>query len=119
MLAVEHEDGAEGGERDHGDGNAGFDLLPEEEPGLVEGAADVQAGDADAGRDGHHDVKGEEDAEDEFLAGRDVDAPEEKDGQGDDHGIGDDVEADVEDGETKGALEVGGLKAFDCWGGVS
>ena len=65
-------------------------------------------------RTGHLDLL--EDAEDEFLAGRDVDAPEEKDGQGDDHGIGDDVEADVEDGETKGALEVGGLKAFDCWG---
>ena len=113
MLAIEHEDGAEGGEGDHGDGDAGFDLLPEEEPGLVEGAADVQARDADAGCDGHHDVEGEENEEDDFLARRDVDAPEEEDGQGDDHGVGDDVEGDVEDGEAEGALEIGGLKAFD------
>ena len=113
MFAVEHEDGAEGSERDHGDSDAGFDLLPEEEPGLVEGAADVQARDADAGRDGHHDVEREENGEDEFLPRCDVDAPEEEDGQRDDHGIGDDVEGDVEDGEAERAFEVGGLEAFD------
>jgi len=84
--SVEDEDGAEGGEGDHGYGDAGFDLLPEEEPGFVEGAADVEAGDADAGGDGHHDIEGEEDAEDDLLAGFDVDFPEEADWEGNNWG---------------------------------
>jgi len=78
-TSASNEHDPECSQRDRGDGDAGFDLLPEVDPAFVEGVAVDEAGDADDGDEDHEDLEAEEGGEAEFLLRLHLYAPEDVD----------------------------------------
>lgn len=75
-----NEHGPKGGYRNHDDGCAGLDFVPEYLPDDVcLGGTDSNLRHAYDGDDDHHDGEAEGGAQYEFLTERDLDAPEEVD----------------------------------------
>ena len=84
-MGIRDEEGAEGGDRDHDDGNAALLLLPEGQPDDVDfPGRQTDPGDADDGDDYHHHGQAEGHTQPEFLAEVDADFPDYGDGKGED-----------------------------------
>ena len=79
------EEGAEGGQGHHGDGDAGFDPLPVDFPDYVNGfgVAVAEARDSDDGYDNHDEGEAKRAAEEEFGARAELNFAEDEDGDHD------------------------------------